>query len=210
MKLIGICGFIGGGKDTVAEMLVKKDFIKESFARGVKDAVSAIFSWDRDLLEGSTQGSREWREKPDVYWSHRFGKDFSPRQALQLMGTEVGRSVYHPNLWVDALERRMNPTKNYVISDVRFPNEIRWISKLGGRVIRVKRGSDPVWFDEAVKTNIMNHTPSMATFPGAPHYSEWAWCGDMFIAETIDNNGTLEDLENAVDLIIKNTDPANF
>ena len=53
--LIGLVGLIGSGKDTVAERLVMNhNFRKDSFARSLKDAVSVIFGWDRQLLEGVT------------------------------------------------------------------------------------------------------------------------------------------------------------
>ena len=47
--IIGICGFIGSGKDTIADYLVNfHEFRRESFASSLKDAVSAVFGWDRD------------------------------------------------------------------------------------------------------------------------------------------------------------------
>ena len=61
-KIIALCGFMGSGKDTVADYLANiHHFRKESFANTLKDAVSIVFGWDRVLLEGSTQESREWR-----------------------------------------------------------------------------------------------------------------------------------------------------
>ena len=171
--IIGLVGFIGSGKGTVADLLVSNHgFIKESFANSVKDAVSAVFGWDRILLEGDTTESRVWREKPDQFWSKKLGKEFSPRLALQLMGTEAGRDVFHTDIWVHTVERRCSPNKNYVIADVRFPNEIKAIKDMGGKVIRVKRGLDPVWFDTALKENTTpwdEHTESMKTM--YPHDS---------------------------------------
>ena len=60
--IIGICGFIGSGKDTIADYLVNfHEFKRESFASSLKDAVSAVFGWNREMLEGRTKQSREWR-----------------------------------------------------------------------------------------------------------------------------------------------------
>ena len=57
--LIGIVGLIGSGKDTVAERLVQKHgYIKDSFAKSLKDAVAAMFNWNREMLEGDTKSSR--------------------------------------------------------------------------------------------------------------------------------------------------------
>ena len=51
--LIGICGLIGSGKDTVAERLVNEHgYKRDSFAKSLKDAVASMFNWDRDMLEG--------------------------------------------------------------------------------------------------------------------------------------------------------------
>ena len=56
--LIGIVGLIGSGKDTVAERLVQKHgYIKDSFAKSLKDAVAAMFNWNREMLEGDTTAS---------------------------------------------------------------------------------------------------------------------------------------------------------
>jgi hypothetical protein len=108
--IIGLVGFIGSGKGTVADLLVERHgYNKESFAGSVKDAVSTIFGWDRTLLEGDTIKSRAWREEPDAWWSKRMGKEFSPRLALQLMGTEAGRDIFHTDLWIYSVERRINP-----------------------------------------------------------------------------------------------------
>lgn len=202
--LVGIVGFIGSGKDTIADMLVKRGFIKEAFARGVKDAVATIFSWDRAMLEGSTAESRAWREQPDIFWSSKLGKDFTPREALQLMGTEAGRNVFYQNLWVDALQRRCNPTKNYAITDCRFANELKMIhDSEDGLIIRVKRGPDPDWYDHACWANAdENHMLGENTPLLKVHPSEWKWCGSHYINITIENNGTLADLEEKVGLAI--------
>ena len=57
--IIGICGLIGSGKGTVADILEQEHgFIKVSFADSLKDAVAAVFGWPRSLLEGDTEESR--------------------------------------------------------------------------------------------------------------------------------------------------------
>ena len=71
--IIGVVGLIGAGKDTMADYLVNiHQFRRESFANTLKDAVSAVFGWDRDLLEGRTRHSREWREQVDAWWADRL------------------------------------------------------------------------------------------------------------------------------------------
>ena len=204
-SLIGLVGFIGAGKGSVADIFVEKyGFQKEAFANPVKDAIAAMFSWNRKWLEGDSEWSRAWREKPDLFWSHKFGRPFTPREASQKMGTEVGRDIYHTDLWVDAFERRMNPQKNYVLSDTRFPNEIKKIIELEGIVIRVARGKEPDWYQQAIVANNDKESVGNMTFLDAPHYSEWALCGHPDITHLIENDGTLEELNNSVKKLVDN------
>lgn len=211
MAIIGIYGFIGSGKGTVADILVENyGYRREAFANPVKDAVSIIFGWPRNLLEGDTKESRDFRETPCPTWSKLFQKEFSPRYALQLMGTEAGRNVFHSDLWLMALGNRLGvygaqkPLGNVVISDVRFPNEIRYIRSLGGRLIRVKRGPEPDFYDLAYGINTVSEseeTSLMADrFPHV-HYSEWAWIGQD-PDYLIENDSTLDDLKSQVQKII--------
>ena len=203
--IVGLVGFIGAGKGTVADLLVDRhDFVKESYANSVKDASATIFGWNRNMLEGDTPGSRAWREQNDKWWSEKFGKPFSPRLALQLMGTEAGRDVFHPDLWVHTVMRRCEnaPWNNYVIADVRFPNEIKAIRDSGGKVIRVRRGDDPEWYNLAKDCNLGRHSLDVMrnAYPEV-HQSEWAWIGcDCDII--MDNNCSLEELTVRVDKLV--------
>ena len=201
--IIGLVGFISSGKGTCADYLVREHgFVKESFANSVKDSVSIVFGWDRQLLEGDTDYSRGWRERADPWWSNRFGYEFSPRSALQLMGTEAGRDVFDKNIWVYSMFRRMDHSKNYVIADVRFPNEIQKIKEDGGMIIRVKKGPDPIWYLPALDVNTKRDLYVMAeNFPQV-HYSEWAWIGSEGIDYTINNDGSIEDLENEIEKLL--------
>ena len=201
--IIGLVGFISSGKGTCADYLVREHgFLKESFANSVKDSVSIVFGWDRQLLEGDTDYSRGWRERADPWWSNRFGYEFSPRSALQLMGTEAGRDVFDKNIWVYSMFRRMDHSKNYVIADVRFPNEIQKIKEDGGMIIRVKKGPDPIWYLPALDVNRKLDLNVMAeNFPQV-HYSEWAWIGSEGIDYTINNDGSIEDLENEIEKLL--------
>lgn len=197
--IIGVVGFIGSGKGTAADILVKKHgFTKLSFADTVKDATAAIFGWPRHLLEGDTDESRAWRETKDEWWSEKFGYNISPRLALQMMGTEAGRDVFHPDLWVLSLERKLELYPNVVIADVRFPNEIEFIQSKGGFVVRVKRGDDPEWYDLAKAANDPQflHAPEAhdEMLKTGIHYSEWAWIGSIMDYQ-LDNVGTLSMLE---------------
>lgn len=195
--IIGVVGFLGSGKGTVGDMLIQDHhYYRLSFADGVKDAVSVIFGWPRELLEGDTDASRAFREAPDVFWSERFEYEVTPRHMLQLMGTEAGRDVFHSDIWIYSLEKRMLGKTDVVIPDVRFPNEIEFIKSRGGKVVRVIRGPEPEWYDTALSDNTGNKmsAPMMQTKYPDIHFSEWAWIGQDF-DHVLDNNGTMNDLK---------------
>ena len=130
--IIGICGFIGSGKDTAANYLVAQHgFRRDSFAGALKDAVAQVFGWDRELLEGLTPEARVWREQVDPWWAKRLKMpNLTPRWVLQYWGTEVCRYGFHDDIWIAALENRLRHRAGHtVISDVRFSNEIKSIRK---------------------------------------------------------------------------------
>jgi hypothetical protein len=199
--IIGICGLIGSGKDTIADYLQNiHQFRRESFAHTLKDAVAAVFGWDRELLEGRTRESREWREQVDPWWSERLNMpNLTPRWVLQYWGTEVARKSFHDNIWIASLENKLRKTHDdVVISDCRFPNEITAIKNAKGIVIRVVRGPEPEWYDLAVRVNAGPNGPQHSGAGGwefakmelnryGIHPSEWAWIGTKFDA-IIDNN----------------------
>jgi hypothetical protein len=194
--IIGICGLIGSGKDTIADYLQNiHQFRRESFAHTLKDAVSAVFGWDRELLEGRTKESRAWREQVDAWWADRLNMpDLTPRWVLQYWGTEVARRAFHDDIWIAALENKLRKTRDdIVISDCRFPNEIQAIKDAGGLVIRVVRGPEPNWYALA---EVVNRGPTRNTEWSLSksrlethnvHASETAWIGTEFDA-VLDNN----------------------
>lgn len=201
---------MGSGKDTIADYLVNfHGYKRESFANSLKDAVSVVFGWDREMLEGRTRQSREWRETKDEWWSNRLKQDITPRWILQYWGTEVVRKGFHDDMWVASLEHRLQSSEDdIVITDCRFPNEIKALKNIGATVLRVKRGPEPEWFDAAKS---MNKGPSKNISWAISkhrieelgiHASETAWVGSKFDA-TITNDGTLDDLYAQVEQLLK-------
>jgi hypothetical protein len=194
--IIGICGFIGSGKDTVADYLVNfHEFRRESFAATLKDAVAAVFGWDRVLLEGRTKEAREWRESVDSWWAERLDMPtLTPRWVLQYWGTEVCRRAFHDDIWIASLENKIRNSKdNVVISDCRFPNEIQSIKNAGGQIVWVQRGELPDWYDTAISANAGNNWAIQDLKMRKIHASETAWVGTQF--DTIlDNNNTIDAL----------------
>lgn len=204
-KIIGICGFIGSGKDTAADYLVNfKEFRRDSFAATLKDAVAAVFGWNRELLEGRTKQAREWREQVDPWWAERLGMpNLTPRWILQWWGTEVCRRSFHDDIWIASLENRLrSSTDNIVISDCRFPNEIAAIRRAGGRVIWIKRGVLPEWYDLALRANSQDNRAQAELVNKGIHASETAWVGTVFDAE-INNDGTVEQLYQQLSQIVQ-------
>jgi hypothetical protein len=199
-QIIGLVGLIGSGKNTVANFLIEDhNFKQASFAGSLKDAVSAIFGWPRHLLEGDTLESREFREKVDESWQRSIGdipliagREVTPRLILQLMGTEVLRKNFHSDIWVLSVIKKIETDANssYVISDVRFKNEMKMLEDIGAKIVRVRRGPEPEWFETA-----RNSPVSMPLKHPQVHQSEWDWvASDPKII--IDNNGTFGELKN--------------
>ena len=203
-SLIAFVGFKSSGKNTAAEALYPLGFVPFSFADALKDALAAIFCWDRDLLEGITPESRAWREQVDSWWAAKLDiPHFTPRWAMMNVGTDVMRRYFHDKLWVFNVERRITLTDASVaLIDIRFPNEIALARRYGGRVFRVKRGPDPDWRELAELANlhwspvIRAHALAMLAERDI-HCSEYAWIGSQIDA-TIDNDGSIADLHAAV------------
>jgi hypothetical protein len=209
--IIGVCGFIGSGKDTVADYLTNfHGFRRESFANSLKDSVASVFGWDRIMLEGRTKQAREWREQQDDWWSARLGKPITPRWVLQYWGTEVCRHGFHDDIWIASLENKLRNSKDdIVISDCRFPNEIKSIKNAGGIVVRVIRGAEPKWYEAAVSFNKGPNGNSSWSLSKTIldkqkiHASETAWVGTDFDA-VLDNNYSIDDLYAQVISLVPN------
>ena len=197
--IIGICGLIGSGKGTVADVLVEQGYKKVSFADKLKDGVAAIFGWDRTMLEGDTDDSREWREQEDVFWTEETGRTITPRIVLQEFGTECMREGFHNGVWVSLLKKHVidNPGY-YVVPDVRFRNEQNMIRDLGGEIWQVKRGKDPEWFARAIFDNNNPETSNLMSGYDV-HESEYKWIDVNTRFDCIlNNNSTLLDLQSLV------------
>lgn len=200
--IIGIMGFMGSGKDTVSDLMVaEKDLTKLSFADSLKDVVSTVFGWDRDMLEGDTKESREFRNLVDEWWSDELDiPKFTPRKAMQLLGTELFREQFDADIWVKNSMRRasMNST-DVVFADVRFRNEAEAIREAGGTLIRVVRGNYPSWHTDALMASEGDEVAKMymdGKYPNV-HRSEWD-CLSVREDFLIRNEGSLRELNEEV------------
>lgn len=199
--LIGVVGFMGSGKGTLGDILVEEyGFKQDSWARPMKDCASLIFGWPRNMVEGDTPESREFRENVDDFWSSELDDPcFTPRKALQLLGTESGRDVFGETIWTSSLIKRWTDAgkPNTVITDCRFRNEINCVRQNGGTVVRVRRGPEPHWWDLVKSYNFdelseqdRNQVSEMRSQGVIPHVSETDWVGTDFDL-IIENDGTL-------------------
>lgn len=195
MKLIGITGFKRSSKDTIAEYLIKNNsFQRYSFADPIKRGVMEMFGFTEAQMWGSTED----KENIDLRWG------ISPRRMLQLVGTElfqyditnhlsegefpIGREVWvhRFKLWyedkIKELNQNTNTQFNVVIADVRFIHEAKAIREMGGEIWRVERPS--------IISNDFH----------ASEKEQLSIEADV----TIINDGTLKDLYNSVDNVLKN------
>lgn len=204
--IIGLVGWIGSGKNTVADILsTQHNYRKDSFAAPLKDATANIFNWPRKTLEGDTDHSRHFRECVDPYWANKLQiKNFTPRLALQIVGTELFREHFHPKIWLDSLEHRYiaGGQKPTIITDCRFRNELAFVKQMGGFTIRVKRGDDPHWTELAKQAQQGNDFAIQQLSDIGIHASEWDHTG-MLVDFIIENNGTLEELTDKVNGVVK-------
>lgn len=205
--IVGVLGFIGSGKGTVGDILVESGFHPISFAESVKDIATVFFGWPRHLLEGDTEESRQFRETPDAYWTKEFGFEFTPRKALQLIGTEVGREIFHTDFWIIKAKQKMHKLmsegiEDFVFTDVRFPNEMKMIQDEGGILIEVQRGIQPHWISIAARANRGDTKALQFMKEQDVHESEWGRIG-FDVEYTLDNNGTKEDLKKKVVTCLK-------
>lgn len=202
MKIVGLVGLIGSGKNTVAEMFVQQGFVQDSFAKPLKDLTASVFGWPRALLEGDTPESREFRETTDLFWSRKLNIDnFTPRMALQVLGTDLFRNHFQDGIWRHSLEYRLRccANNNIVISDARFRNELDLIQGMSGKIVWIQRGDLPEWWSVAVEANqgVVTAQKIMRTKHRDIHESEWNWAGSK-VDYVIHNNSTIDELGKTV------------
>lgn len=170
--------------------------------------------WYYKIYESQVKGFvlYPYLENKDEYHIVALVK-LTPRLLLQLLGTECGRQIIHPNIWVNALMSEYKPLvstqgvimnlgmstsqlekvgkevpieyPNWVITDTRFPNELKAVKDKGGITIRVNRKPEGKWID---KQEWDLHTKGIV-----PHESETALDNAEF-DYVIDNNGSIEEL----------------
>lgn len=136
--IIGLSGPAGSGKDTVRAILEKENgFHGKAFADPLRDMAKSFLS--AGGISTSYMTDRHLKESviPEL--------GFSYRRIVQTLGTEWGRSL-DQDVWLNIVKSSIqkNPNRNYVISDVRFPNEFNWIKESGGVIWYIQRDVEKV------------------------------------------------------------------
>jgi len=149
--IIGIHANKQCGKDTAADYLVSHHgFEKIAWADKLKEGLAVMFGLDIQIFYGTDEEKNRptwlrWSDLADEMAAIEslgklMDKDFiTYRELMQLFGTDVMRS-WMPKIWIITTLRDLNPKQDYVISDVRFMNELGAIKKHEeGRLLKVVR-----------------------------------------------------------------------
>ena len=207
--LIGITGRAGVGKDEVGRIIqeLEPGWEIKKFAGKLKQICGILCGVD-----------------PIKFEDQEFKKQMSPfgmsyRELLQMVGTEGMRDTIDSDVWVKALfadfistrwyfdygERIMIPPK-WIVTDVRFPNEADAIKERGGYLIKVCRGvnvTDNLWYDVYEYEKQKEFMYELQGIKSKKeHPSETAMDAYEGIDVYLDNNGTLEELEDKVKVIL--------
>jgi len=131
VKLIGITGYKGSGKDTIAEYLVReKGFKTISFADKLRDVCSDVFNLDMDYFTDTQLKEQSLEQYPG----------WTPRGILIQIGTPGFRTICN-DVWINYAMRTIDqhPNTKWVIPDIRFANEASHILDKNGKLLRVER-----------------------------------------------------------------------
>jgi len=170
MMIVAFGGRAGSGKSTAAKLLqslLPLKIVILSFATPVK-AIASIIGGSNYTTKIDKNSKPPTLADTDLTW----------RRLLQIVGTDFGRDMLHPEIWIRLAERAMDRElangKIVVFDDLRFENELRFIKQRGGHTVFVDRN-----------------------LPAMDHPSERLDFVELF-DRTILNTGSLTDLQAAI------------
>lgn len=136
MKVIGLAGRKGSGKDTAAQILINQGYELIKFADPLKGMLRYLLDY-----QSMAHDEIERRIEGDMKEDSCAQLGMNPtRWAMQTLGTEWGRDLLSNEIWTSAFYNRAQQFDKVVCTDVRFPNEITTITQgLGGYIYRVVR-----------------------------------------------------------------------
>lgn len=173
-KIIGLMGVKGCGKDTFAAILVKQHgFVRIGFADELYRQVAQTYGVTVEFLGERTTKETDLPElalsnckEPGFVqcvletlgWDNtleNLEKPLSPRTVLQLWGTEFRRLRGQDSYWLDIVARALKdqPERSFVVTDVRFPNEMKFMKDEGATLVRVRR---PAQEEREAKERLQN------------------------------------------------------
>jgi hypothetical protein len=147
--IIGISGKLYSGKDTLAGLLVKEfstmnvSFQLKSFAYKLKKVGAYLTNTPEEWWF-----TQEGKQMLLTEWGMTIG------QFQQKLGTEAMRNSIHQEGWILSLMSDYGPREDWIVTDVRFPNEAEAIKKTGGVLIRIE--GDPTGSRKTSKRDL-NH-----------------------------------------------------
>jgi len=152
------------------------------------------------IMNNKQCSKEEYEEHYKINWQTTYKHEYTVRDILQLFGTEACRNQIHTNFWVNALFSEytgktekwdcdgnsiLDIYPNWIITDMRFPNELEAVKKREGITIRCNR---TVFEQNGIKYKLNSNMDSQSNHP-----SEIALDNATF-DYTIDNNGTIGEL----------------
>jgi len=175
--IIGLSGYAQSGKDTVANILVQHHGYKRvAFADKIRECLYALDT----IISVRAEFPLQLSEYFDDFGWEAAKKVPEVRRLLQVLGTEVGRKIIDPQLWIEMALGDIEAGNKIVVTDVRFPDEAQEIKWLFGEIWRIERPN---------------------TKPANEHTSETAM-DDWIFDRTLDNSGDIQMLEELVDDLI--------
>lgn len=194
-NIIAFCGKKRSGKDTAGDALASLGYHPIAFADPIKDTCQTVFEFDDEQIYGSR------KEEVDLFW------EFSPRWAMQTVGTELFRDGIDEDVWVKSLLARVDASDNdrFAVTDVRFPNEVEHLQKAGAEIVYIQRPDkepdlDPKKKWVAKQGGIIKKVASLFCDFGSEYHASEISLDDHPVTDTPDvvNDGTIDQFRVAV------------